>query len=57
MKGPTLFAGIGSANRNPGAEPQPVSANSRCWCVVSTPSATTFTSRLCARLTMVFTMA
>jgi hypothetical protein len=30
MKGPTLFAGIGLANRNPWAEPQPASANRRC---------------------------
>jgi hypothetical protein len=57
MKMLTLFAGMGSANKYPWAEPQPANANSRCWSVVSTPSATTLRSRLRASPTIVLTMA
>ena len=53
----TLFAGMGSANKYPWAEPQPANANSRCWSVVSTPLATTLRSRLRASPTIVLTMA
>src|SRR5450759_652264 len=57
MKTPTLFAGMGSANKYPWADPQPANANSRCCLAVSTPSATTLRSRLRASPTIVLTMA
>ena len=57
MKTPTLFAGMGSANKYPWADPQPANANSWCWLIVSTPSAITLRSRLRASPTMVVTMA
>ena len=57
MKTPTLFAGMGSANKYPWADPQPANANSWYWLIVSTPSAITLRSRLRASPTIVVTMA